>query len=222
MTTLLLMLGGPIDQLPPDWLSFTGQWVGVDRGTLHLLQHDVTPIFAVGDFDSLTAAEFAQVRAQVDQLHQAPAEKDDTDTELAVKLALARPQVTAVTLVGATGGRLDHLLANLFIPTQPRFQADAAKLHLVDAENWVDFYPAGEWQIMPRPGYRYIGFVPLTAVTGLSIGGAKYALTDWSSQTPYAWASNEFVGEQPITIRWQQGVIAAIYSRDARGQQEDN
>lgn len=216
------MLGGPVEQLPADWTQLPGQWIGVDRGTLHLLQHGITPLFAVGDFDSLTDEEFAQVRAQVPKLHQAPAEKDDTDTELAVKLALVQPQVTAVTLVGATGGRLDHLLANLFIPTQPRFQQDAAKLHLVDAANWVDFYPAGRWQITPRQGYRYIGFVPLTAVTALSISGAKYALTDWSSQTPYAWASNEFVGARPITIQWQQGVVAAIYSRDARGQQTDN
>ena len=107
MTTFNLMVGGPAAALPANWQQLDGQWVGVDRGTLRLLAAALTPAFAVGDFDSLTPDELAQVKTQVKTLHQAPAEKDETDTEMAVRFAF-EAGADQVRLVGATGGRLDH------------------------------------------------------------------------------------------------------------------
>lgn len=222
MTRLNLMLGGPVEELPANWASLPGDWVGVDRGTLHLLNAGITPVFAVGDFDSLTAAEHARVLAAVADITAVQPEKDDTDTELAVQLALMDHHADAVTLVGATGGRLDHLLANLYVPAEARFQPYAAQISLVDHDNLAYFLAGGTRTFSPQAGYDYIGIVPLMGVTGLTITGGKYTLRDWSSQTPFAWASNEFVGDQPITVSLTAGVVAVIYSRDRRGQQVDN
>lgn len=221
MGTLNLMVGGPGALLPNNWAALDGAWVGVDRGTLRLLQAGVTPVFAVGDFDSLTAAERAQVAASVAEIHTAPPEKDETDTEMAVRLAFAAG-ATAVRLVGATGGRLDHLLANLFLPTQPRFAAHTAQIELLDEQNRVRFFGPGTHVLTPDPAYRYLGIVPLTAITALTIAGAKYPLADWSSATPFSWASNEFVGQTPATISWTAGTVAVIESRDRVGQTRDN
>ncbi|WP_179395586.1 thiamine diphosphokinase [Lacticaseibacillus absianus] len=221
MTTLNLMVGGPAAALPTDWPQLAGDWVGVDRGTLRLLKAGITPVLAVGDFDSLTPAERVTVAAAVAELHTAPAEKDETDTEMAVRLALAAG-ATRVRLIGATGGRLDHLLANLFLATQPRFAADAARIELLDRQNRVRFFTAGSHQLQPDSTYRYLGIVPLTAIAHLTITGAKYPLHDWSSQTPFAWASNEFVDATPVVISWTQGTVAVIESNDRIGQTRDN
>ncbi|WP_125579596.1 thiamine diphosphokinase [Lacticaseibacillus suibinensis] len=221
MTTYNLMVGGPAAALPANWQALPGQWVGVDRGTLRLLTAAMAPVFAVGDFDSLTREEFAQVKAQVKSLHQAPAEKDETDTEMAVRFAFAAG-ADQVRLVGATGGRLDHLLSNLFLPTQPRFQAFAEQIELVDAQNQMRFFRPGRHTLQPQSAYPYLGIVPLTAISLLTIQGAKYPLQDWSSQTPFSWASNEFVGPTPVTIQWQSGMVAVIYSRDRLGQKQNN
>ncbi|WP_461213180.1 thiamine diphosphokinase [Lacticaseibacillus sp. GG6-2] len=217
-----LLLGGPRENYPQGWQQFAGAWVGVDRGGLHLLQAGITPVMAVGDFDSLTASEHAQLTAAVANVHTAPAEKDETDTELGVRLAFETLQATEVVLVGATGGRLDHLLANLFLPTQPRFAAYTNRISLCDRQNLIHFYQPGAYRLTPRAQYRYLGIVPLTAMAHLNIHGAKYPLTDWSSATPFSWASNEFVGQTPVQIDWQAGVVAVIYSRDRVGQQVDN
>lgn len=221
MTTYNLMVGGPVALLPEAWPKLAGRWVGVDRGTLHLLNGGVKPAFAVGDFDSLTAAEFAKVKAQVQELHTAKPEKDETDTEMAVRLAFAAG-ADQVRLVGATGGRLDHLLANLFLPTELAFQQWTEQIELLDAQNDVLFFRAGEHTLTPQSDYPYLGIVPLTAIENLTIAGAKYPLKSWSSMTPFSWASNEFVGQTPVIIRWRSGIVAVIYSRDRNGQKVDN
>ena len=46
------------------------------------------------------------------EVHQP--EKDDTDTELAIKRALAM-NCSHITLLGATGGRLDHMIGNIHL-----------------------------------------------------------------------------------------------------------
>ncbi|MFD1484360.1 thiamine diphosphokinase [Lacticaseibacillus baoqingensis] len=222
MTHINLLVGGPQALYPEAWPQMPGIWGGVDRGTLHLLQAGITPRFAVGDFDSLTAIERADVAQQVPVLHTAPAQKDETDTEMAVRLAFTQYHATQVTLVGATGGRLDHLLANLFLPTQPRFADYTNQIDLRDGQNWVRFFQAGTYTLLADRAYPYLGIVPLTAITALTIQGAKYLLQDWSSQTPFSWASNEFSDSQPVTITWQAGVVAVIYSRDRVGQKTDN
>ncbi len=45
--------------LPKDILvnSADADWIGIDRGTLILLEAGITPQFAVGDFDSITRRE---------------------------------------------------------------------------------------------------------------------------------------------------------------------
>lgn len=221
MKRLNLLVGGPKALYPTDWQRLPGEWVGVDRGTLHLLQAGLTPVFAVGDFDSLTAAEHQQVLQQVTDVH-AKTNQDETDTDMAVRLAFEHHQATEVCLVGATGGRIDHFLANLFLPTQPRFVAYTNQITMIDAENFIQFYQPGHYQLTALPGYRYLGIVSLTAIAHLEIQGAKYPLPDWSSQMPFSWASNEFLPEQPAQISWTDGVVAVIQSRDLHGQQQDN
>ncbi|WP_125704423.1 thiamine diphosphokinase [Lacticaseibacillus daqingensis] len=221
MGPLNLMVGGPNVALPAQWSALDGAWVGVDRGSLRLLNAGVTPVFVVGDFDSLTPAERARVFGAVATVHTAPAEKDETDTEMAVRLAF-EAGASRVRLVGATGGRLDHLLSNLFLPTQPRFATVTERIELLDAQNRVRFYQPGTHHLTPDTAYRYLGVVPLTAVSHLSIRGAKYPLADWSSTTPFSWASNEFVAGTAVTLTWTRGVVAVIESRDRIGQTRDN
>jgi thiamine pyrophosphokinase len=74
----------------------------------------------VGDFDSADpdAVAAAQKAGAVIERHAAA--KDATDLELAIDAAVARG-ATRVTVVGGSGGRLDHLLANVGVLASPRF-----------------------------------------------------------------------------------------------------
>lgn len=52
----------------------------------------VTPLVAIGDFDSLSADELKRVKTAIGDIRQAIPEKDETDTELAVTVALKEYQ----------------------------------------------------------------------------------------------------------------------------------
>jgi thiamine pyrophosphokinase len=69
----------------------------------------------VGDFDSLDAQLVEQLRARGSQIITAAVEKDETDTELAVQLAIERGATHIVLLGALGGGRFDHTIANVLL-----------------------------------------------------------------------------------------------------------
>lgn len=220
---LNLMAGGPRGLLPNDWRQAPGEWAAIDRGTLTLLDAGIQPVYVVGDFDSLTAAEFERVTAAIGTVERHKAEKGDTDTQLALFRGLTVLGADEVYLYGATGGRLDHALANYWLPTEQRFKPYVRQIHLVDRDNYVRYMDAGKpLTVQPLAGYRYVGVANMTAVRDLNITGAKYELAHYDDDSPVSFASNEFVGDHAMTVQCQQGIVAIIYSRDNRGQQVDN
>src|SRR5579885_1808739 len=97
--------------------------IAADSGAATALQYGFTPAFVVGDLDSLDPQLTQQLRQSGSEVLQAPIEKDETDTELAVQLAIEKG-ATEITLLGALGGqRFDHAIANILLlaglPTPP-------------------------------------------------------------------------------------------------------
>lgn len=81
--------------------------IAADAGYRTCRALGILPDLLLGDFDSMDQPE------DFPNVHRVPVEKDDTDTMLAVKTALAEG-CEEVFLYGGTGGnRLDHTLANL-------------------------------------------------------------------------------------------------------------
>ena len=59
-------------------------FVGVDRGSLWILEEELALALAVGDFDSVTVEERQLIQERAQHFVQAQPEKDDTDLELAL------------------------------------------------------------------------------------------------------------------------------------------
>lgn len=59
-------------------------FVGVDRGSLWVLEEELPLALAVGDFDSVTVEERQLIQERAQHFIQAQPEKDDTDLELAL------------------------------------------------------------------------------------------------------------------------------------------
>ena len=78
---------------------------------------------AVGDFDSVTEEERQVIQKRALRFVQAQPEKDDTDLELALLTIFEQNPQAEVTIFGALGGRIDHMLANVFLPSNPKFGA---------------------------------------------------------------------------------------------------
>ena len=190
MTKIALFAGGMIDSFQVDFDIF----IGVDRGSLFLIEQGICPDLAVGDFDSVSEEELALICSQSKEVLQAQPEKDDTDLELAVKAVFARSPQAQVTIFGAFGGRLDHTLANIFLPSNPEITPYMQQIRLCNAQNQLCYCPQGRHEVKPVAGMNYLAFMPADN-SRLSIEGAKYPLNESNYFFKKVYASNEFIDE---------------------------
>ena len=208
MTKIALFAGGTIDSFQMDFDLF----IGVDGGSLFLIEQGICPDLAVGDFDSVSEEELALICSQSKEVLRAQPEKDDTDLELAVKAVFARYPQAQLTIFGAFGGRLDHTLANIFLPSNPEITPYMQQIRLCNAQNELRYCPQGRHEIKPVAGMNYLAFMP--ADDGrLTIEGAKYPLNESNYFFKKVYASNEFIDE-PVFLECQSGYVIVIYSKD--------
>ncbi len=216
MKRCLILTGGKLS------LAFAGSFlkkneyekvIAVDGGLEAAKELEVIPDVIVGDFDTVHPEILAYYRKMehiIWEVHQP--EKDDTDTELAIKRALAM-NCSNITMLGATGGRLDHMIGNihlLFPCLQKGVYAEIVdtqnRLYLIDGNH--TFHKDTIWG-------KYISFLPLTEeVTGITLKGFKYPLADCDISIGTSLCiSNELVEEEGI-ITFTDGVLITVESHD--------
>ena len=212
---LAIMVGGPYEQIPSlkDIHSKELIWIGVDRGALRLLEQGIVPKIALGDFDSVTKAELKEIKKAIADVRVYKAEKDETDTELAVQIAFDEFEPESVSIYGTTGGRMDHLLNNIYMIFHPKFFHNASKIRLLDVQNTISYFTPGTHILTKEQDKKYLAFVCLSPVEQLAIKDAKYRLTNTNFVHPISLASNEFISET-VTFSFETGIIAVIQSKD--------
>ncbi|MBP3378638.1 MAG: thiamine diphosphokinase [Clostridia bacterium] len=187
MKTALVITGGYCNiQLAQSLLPKSVDLIiAADSGYATAKKLGITPDITMGDFDSYKDS----LPSGMDILRVA-CEKDLTDTMLACEYARDNG-CTYITIVGGTGGRIDHSLSNVFYLEELRKQG--VKVRLTDGENSVQVI-LNESVTVPADG----GYFSVFALDECNITeqGCKYPLTDARliRQRPYA-LSNEVVGE---------------------------
>lgn len=208
MVNIGVLAGGDSSLLPKD----QDLYVGVDGGCLKLLEQGLPLDMAVGDFDSISETDLSKIRTQAKQVVQSVPEKNDTDLELALKTVFEDYPDAAVTVYGAFGGRLDHFLSNIFLPTDPDLASYMEQIQLVDGQNRLIYRPVGCHEIQPDPTKPYVGFMPV-GQGHLEITGAKYPLHPENYFLKAMYGSNEFL-DQPIQVSLDRGYLVIVYSKD--------
>jgi thiamine pyrophosphokinase len=211
-----ILAGGPEDLLPEldGYLVENSLWVGVDRGVFYLLKRDIKPVIAFGDFDSVSPEELKYIEGQVTELKRYKPEKDETDMELALNWALdQKPDI--IRLFGATGGRLDHLFANVHLLMNPLKAKNPASIVLIDRHNVVFIKEPGTYRLEKQLAEKYISFVPLTLeVTNLTLEGFKFPLKNRHiSLGSTLCISNELISDYG-TFSFSEGILIVIRSHD--------
>ncbi|TBX43872.1 thiamine diphosphokinase [Lactiplantibacillus paraplantarum] len=211
-TIVNLLVGGPTANYPADLTTIPGPWVGADRGALRLVKRGIQPVMVVGDFDSINPTELQAVKDALVGAVVVKPDQDHTDTQLALKSIFEQLQPDEVHLYGATGGRLDHLLANIWLVLDPVFRQWAPQIKIIDKQNTIQFFLPGDYQITKEADKRYLAFVPLMPMH-LTLPDEKYQLDAAYNAYPISWASNEFSGNVGH-FSFDAGVLAVIQSRD--------
>ena len=184
---------------------YTGGEVAVDRVTETPTTEDLviaadagwntaaacgaTPSVLLGDFDSLGEPDVPD-GVRVIRL---PAEKDLTDTQLAVDYAL-EAGATELVIVGGLEGRLDHTLSTLAI--LEKLSEKHIPAVITSGKNRARFV-RNSGTILPRsPYFRYFSILAADPkIKGVTVEGAKYPLKNASLSRLSQYAvSNEIVG----------------------------
>jgi thiamine pyrophosphokinase len=145
-----------------------------DGGVRHLQKLGIKPHVIIGDMDSIEPDQLTSYSAQGVQIIKYPANKDFTDTELALDYAL-NLKPTAIYIWGALGGRLDHTLANVFLLLKG--QKAGIKTYLID-EYCEAFIVDKEAAFVDGKGVTVSLFAFSPQVEGLSLSGFVYPLKD--------------------------------------------
>lgn len=148
--------------------------IGVDSGVDRAHEAGLTVDIAVGDFDSVTARGLVEAERHGARMVRHPADKDRTDLELAIDLAIdVVPE--RILFVSMDGGRPDHELANLLLMSDPRlkpFEVDVllAEAHVAVVQQRRTF--------TGRVG-DLLSLVPIGgSCFGVTTSGLQYPLTD--------------------------------------------
>ena len=172
---IVIFTGGLLGDWELDLIQPGDVLIGADGGARFLVSRGVKPDIAIGDFDSVTEAELAAIRSYSAQVISCdPVDKNYTDTEMSVRLALDM-QPDELLLLGALGSRFDHTLANVHL------LALAAEAHvpatIIDNHNKITL--AAKEAVIERGIYPNVSLLPLSAeVRGITLTGFQYPLTD--------------------------------------------
>ncbi|MBS2968940.1 thiamine diphosphokinase [Metabacillus sp. KIGAM252] len=214
MKYIYIVAGGP-ERLIPDLAAAVHpevSWVGVDRGVVYLADRGMKMEEAIGDFDSISEREREDLQTRHNELKIYPSEKDKTDTELALDWAISR-NPERIRIYGATGGRLDHFFANIYL-LMKEFEC-SIPIELEDRFNFIRLLPPGNHEVESSGIFPYVSFVPAASdVEGLTLKGFKYPLEN--RHIPFGSTlciSNELI-HHTGTVSFNSGILMMVRSRD--------
>ena len=187
--------------------------LAADSGMNALYAAAVTPDIIIGDFDSADKKilAFFQQNKEIDFCTLNP-EKDDTDTEFAIRESIRRG-ADSITIIGGTGTRLDHVLGNISLLGIGL--EEGVRMELLDAHNRICMIDHSVTLKKKEQYGNYLSLIPYDGkVTGVTLKGLKYPLHDYTMGGFNSLGiSNEIVDDE-ASIELTSGQLLVIESRD--------
>lgn len=210
----LLISGGELNN--PDYykdklIDFT-YVIAADGGARHARRLGLIPDLVLGDFDTLTAEELADLQHNGVKTERYPVDKDYSDTHLGL-LKAVELGCNDILIIAALGGRLDHTLANIMLLALP--QADQARIRIMD-ENQEILLIRKEAVLEGEKGTK-VSLLPLCEkVTGIFTSGLEYLVPQntFIMGIPNG-ISNVMTGSK-ARIQIESGLLLAIIHRTER------
>jgi len=193
-----------------DLLKTADLIIAADSGAGHMRKSEYLPHVIIGDLDSIepeTLAYFQKNKVPV-QAHSS--RKNSTDTELCIEYARTNG-ATRITLLAATGTRLDHTLANilLLLPL-----ADAGiPARILDEKNELQVV-TDQVDLTGTPG-DLVSLIPLTpTVRGVTLKGLSYPLENSTLVMGSTLGVSNFFSGSTAQISIRSGTLLVVRSRD--------
>ena len=211
----LIVCGGEIDGDFAERLIMSSGFeviIAADRGMDFLYEHKITPDIIVGDFDSVKNEALSYFKEKgMSDIHVLNPEKDDTDSECALQIALDHG-ADHIIIIGATGTRIDHVLGNISL--LGKAMSEEKRAELLDTHNRIRMID-NELEIEKNKQYgKYVSIIPVCKNNKITLEGFKYPLKDYTFEGFNTLGiSNEIVDDiAKITVN--EGQYIVIESKD--------
>jgi len=212
----LIVTGGTIDfEFSCEYIE-ERDWeyiICADAGMKFCHEAGITPDLILGDFDSVDQESYEYFKAVCpERMERFPTHKDETDTELALLRAI-EAGADAITMIGATGTRLDHVLGNI---QMLKLALDKhVSCQIVDANNRIRMVQ-GEATLKKADQFgKYVSLLPFTPeVTGITLKGFAYEVEDFTLVSGIARGVSNELEAETATITCKDGILLVIESRD--------
>jgi thiamine pyrophosphokinase len=192
-------------------MLFSGEslLVAADGGARHADRFGVRLDAVIGDMDSIEDQALAALDDGGAQIIRHPAEKDETDLELALKWAVERG-ATWLRVIGAVGGRLDQTLSNIYLLALP-------DLNGVDAR----IVASREETLLARPGWTFIegqqgdtvSLLPLNGtVFGVKTEGLHYPLRNEDLYFGPARGVSNVMTHDKAVVYVRSGILLVVHT----------
>ena len=138
--------------------------------------------------------------------------KDDTDTEFVIREAIRRG-ATEIVILGATGTRLDHALANVYLLGIGL--EEEVKIQIVDAHNRIRMITDTMEIAKTEQFGDFVSVLPMLGdAEGVTLTGVKYPLQDAKLNSFSSLGISNEITDERATISVKKGTLLIIESRD--------
>lgn len=168
-----------------------------------------TPHTLIGDMDSLSAVELAQLEAQAIDVRRYPAEKNETDLELCLSFA-AQHDACWIRIIGGIGGRFDQVLANVLLMTMP--QLAACDVELVAGSQTIRLLVAGQHRLYGDVGDT-LSLIPLDGdARDIHTQGLQYPLSGETLHFGLARGVSNVFTTPEVEVTLASGVLLVVHT----------
>lgn len=167
----------------------------------------------VGDFDTVAPELLQKYEHRLGlYVERHIPEKNETDSELALRIALSK-QPTEIIILGATGGRMDHTIGNIHLMYQCMKQGIPCAIY--DEWNKIQLIQ-NETVLDKKTSYgTYVSFLPFfESAQGVTLKGFRYPLTDANLEKGTTLAISNEIEAESASVVVEKGVLICIESKD--------
>ncbi len=201
----VIFTGGSLTVTPA--VTDTDYVIAADSGYDLARSHGVAVDLLIGDLDSISPDGLADATRRDIPVERFPHDKDASDLELALRVALeAGP--TQVTVYGGEAGRIDHLIAIAISLTSSEWSSLSITWH-TGTGSIHPLVGAGHLEIDTLPG-TVVSIIPVGTATGVTTTGLQWPLADADLARGTTHGISNTVKNPPCTVKLSQGALLVI------------
>jgi thiamine pyrophosphokinase len=182
----------------------------VDSGARHCRNLRIVPDYLIGDFDSISEEDYSALAQAGTSVMRFPSEKDMTDSELAIQVACEKGS-RRITLLGAIGSRIDHILSNLFL--LKKLTDLNVEGVIVNEKNEIRMIK--DHIELKREKDIFVSLLPVAGnAVGVTTRGLYYPLENATLEVGSSWGVSNRVIDDTASVSVKDGYLLVIKSKD--------